>query len=69
MQKLFNGGNDTITPIDRVPDHVTYSQCVPQAAVTAEACQPLMVNVKTSIKKYAAQVERSAPVRLFAFMF
>lgn len=27
MEKLFNGGNDTITPIDRVPDHVTYSLC------------------------------------------
>lgn len=27
VEKLFNGGNDTITPIDRVPDHVTYSLC------------------------------------------
>lgn len=25
MENLFNGGNDTITPIDRVTDHVTYS--------------------------------------------
>lgn len=27
VEKLFNGGNDAITPIDRVPDHVTYSVC------------------------------------------
>lgn len=48
---------------------MSHTVCVQRAAVTAEACQPLMVNVKTGIKKYAAQVVRLAPACLYVLYF